>query len=59
MSVAETDSSTVNLIGDTLQLLVDIGRIRRWLARGVYPDSAALERLPMPIEQTSSTPKPA
>ena len=59
MSVAETDSSTVNLIGDTLQLLVDIGRIRRWSARGVYPDAAALERLPMPIEQTSSTPKPA
>jgi dolichyl-phosphate beta-glucosyltransferase len=46
MSVAETDASTVNLLGDTLQLLADLGRIRRWSARGVYTDPEALASLP-------------
>ena len=46
MSVAETDASTVNLFGDTLQLLADLGRIRRWSARGVYTDPDALATLP-------------
>ena len=50
MTVAETDSSTVNLIKDTMQLLADIGRIRRWSARGVYTDPDALLRLPAPVE---------
>lgn len=48
MTVAETDASTVNLIGDTLQLLADLGRIRRWSARGVYTDPAAVAALPEP-----------
>lgn len=50
MTVAETDSSTVNLLRDTMQLLADIGRIRRWSARGVYSDPEALLALPAPIE---------
>ena len=50
MTVAETDSSTVNLVRDTMQLLADIGRIRRWSARGVYTDPEALLGLPAPIE---------
>ena len=50
MTVAETDSSTVNLVRDTTQLLADIGRIRRWSARGVYTDPEALLGLPAPIE---------
>ncbi len=49
MTVAETDSSTVNLVRDTMQLLTDIGRIRRWSARGVYTDPAALAELPAPV----------
>ena len=51
MTVAETDESTVNLVRDTMQLLTDIGRIRRWSARGVYTDPEALARLPLPVEQ--------
>ena len=50
MTVAETDNSTVNLVRDTMQLLADIGRIRRWSARGVYTDPEALLGLPAPIE---------
>ena len=50
MTVAETDSSTVNLVRDTMQLLADIGRIRRWSARGIYTDPDALLTLPAPIE---------
>ncbi len=50
MTVAETDSSTVNLVRDTMQLLADIGRIRRWSARGVYTDPEALLGLPAPVE---------
>ncbi len=46
MSVAETDASTVNLVSDTIQLLADLGRIRRWSARGVYTDQEALASLP-------------
>jgi len=47
MSVAETDASTVNLVSDTMQLLADLGRIRRWSARGVYTDPDAVESLPV------------
>lgn len=46
MSVAETDATTVNLVSDTLQLLADLGRIRRWSARGVYTDPEAVASLP-------------
>jgi putative flippase GtrA len=46
MSVAETDASTVNLVSDTMQLLADLGRIRRWSARGVYTDPEAVAALP-------------
>lgn len=52
MTVAETDSSTVSLISDTAQLLTDIGRIRRWSARGVYHDPDVLKRLPAPVDMT-------
>lgn len=47
MSVAETDASTVNLVSDTIQLLADLGRIRRWSARGVYTDPDAVALLPV------------
>lgn len=53
MTVAETDSSTVNLIADTARLLTDIGRIRRWSARGVYHDPEALNRLPVAVDMTA------
>lgn len=46
MSVAETDASTVNLVSDTVQLLADLGRIRRWSARGIYTDPEAVASLP-------------
>ncbi len=46
MTVAETESSTVNLVRDTLRLLADIGRIRRWSARGEYTDDGRLAALP-------------
>ncbi len=46
MTVAETDASTVNLFRDTLQLLGDLGRIRRWSARGEYTDPERVALLP-------------
>ncbi len=46
MTVAETDSSTVNLIRDTLRLFSDLVRIRRSSARGLYLDDGGLEDLP-------------
>jgi len=54
MTISETESSTVNLIGDTLQLLTDIGRIRRWSARGAYTDPDAVAQLPAPVATDSS-----
>ena len=48
MTVAETDASTVNLFRDTLQLLGDLGRIRRWSARGEYTDPERVALLPAP-----------
>lgn len=59
MTVAETDSSTVNLVRDTMQLLADIGRIRRWSARGAYTDPEALNRLPASVVLNATLPKPA
>ena len=38
MTIAETDQSTVNLVADTVALFTDLGRIRRWSARGEYRD---------------------
>lgn len=49
MSVAETDASTVNLISDTLALIGDLGRIRRWSARGEYTDPERVALLPEPV----------
>lgn len=51
MSVAETDASTVNLFRDTLQLLGDLGRIRRWSARGEYTDPDRVALLPAAATQ--------
>ncbi len=48
MSPAETEASTVSLVADTLQLLTDIGRIRRWSARGEYTDPERVAMLPEP-----------
>ena len=48
MSPAETEASTVSLVADTLQLLSDIGRIRRWSARGEYTDPERVAMLPEP-----------
>ena len=48
MTVAETDATTVNLVRDTMQLLADLGRIRRWSARGQYTDPARVSMLPEP-----------
>ena len=48
MTPAETEASTVSLIADTLTLLGDIGRIRRWSARGEYTDPERLALLPEP-----------
>lgn len=55
MSVAETDASTVNLVSDTMQLLADLGRIRRWSARGVYTDPDAVAALPKPATDPSAS----
>lgn len=49
MVVAETEASTVNLVRDTLRLLSDIGRIRRWSARGLYSDPELADQLPKPV----------
>ncbi len=49
MTPAETEASTVSLIADTLQLLADIGRIRRSSARGEYTDPERLAALPEPV----------
>ena len=38
MTIAETEQSTVNLVADTVALFADLGRIRRWSARGEYRD---------------------
>ncbi len=46
MTPASTEASTVNLVRDTLILLGDLGRIRRWSARGAYLDKEGLARLP-------------
>lgn len=54
MSVAETDASTVNLVSDTMQLLADLLRIRRWSARGVYTDPEAVAALPAPVQPTTA-----
>ncbi len=48
MTPAETETSTVSLISDTMQLLADIGRIRRWSARGEYTDPERVAELPEP-----------
>lgn len=48
MTPAETDASTVSLIADSMQLFADIGRIRRWSARGEYTDPDRLALLPEP-----------
>ncbi|MGI9608217.1 MAG: glycosyltransferase [Acidimicrobiales bacterium] len=48
MTVAETGQSTVNIVADTMRLFTDLGRIRRWSARGMYSDEAGLARLPAP-----------
>jgi dolichyl-phosphate beta-glucosyltransferase len=48
MTIAETDASTVNVVRDTLQLLADLGRIRRWSARGEYTDPERVATLPQP-----------
>ena len=49
MTVAETDASTVSLVSDTLSLLTDLGRIRRWSARGEYTDPERVALLPQPV----------
>ncbi len=46
MTPAETEASTVSLVADTMQLLADIGRIRRWSARGEYTDPDRVALLP-------------
>ena len=51
MTPAETEASTVSLVADSLQLLADIGRIRRWSARGEYTDPERLAMLPEPVLQ--------
>ena len=43
-----TEESTVNLVRDTLVLLSDLARIRRWSARGEYLHTDGLARLPEP-----------
>lgn len=48
MKPAETEASTVSLIADTMTLLGDIGRIRRWSARGEYTDPDRVAMLPEP-----------
>jgi len=49
MTVAETDASTVNLVRDTMTLLGDLGRIRRWSARGEYTDPERVALLPAAV----------
>lgn len=46
MTISETDASTVNLVRDTMTLLADLGRIRRWSARGEYTDPERVSMLP-------------
>ena len=51
MTPAETEATTVSLVADSLQLLADIGRIRRWSVRGEYTDPERLAMLPEPALQ--------
>ncbi len=55
MTIAETDASTVNLIRDTVTLLADLGRIRRWSARGEYTDPERVSLLPEATTATATT----
>lgn len=50
MSVSATGRSTVNVLADTVQLLADLGRIRRWSARGVYVYPEGFDPLPDSVE---------
>ncbi|NNC79116.1 MAG: glycosyltransferase [Acidimicrobiales bacterium] len=54
MTVASTDSSTVSLIADTRRLLVDLLRIRRWSARGVYSRQPDDPQLPEPVQTSAN-----
>ncbi len=49
MTIAETEASTVNLVRDTVTLLADLGRIRRWSARGEYTDPELVASLPAAV----------
>ena len=48
MTVAETEQSTVRVVSDTIRLFADLGRIRRWSARGEYQNEQAVSQLPEP-----------
>ncbi len=47
MTIAETERSTVKIFSDTAELFADLGRIRRWSARGEYSEDE-LPALPAP-----------
>ncbi len=47
MTIAETERSTVKIFSDTAELFADLGRIRRWSARGEYREDQ-LPALPAP-----------
>jgi dolichyl-phosphate beta-glucosyltransferase len=47
MTIAETETSTVRIFSDTAALFTDLGRIRRWSARGEYSEES-LDELPLP-----------
>jgi hypothetical protein len=59
VSVAHRPGSSVRLVGDTLALLADLFRIRRWAGEGLYRPTEAQRSLLVPAERPMAEQQPA